>query len=220
MYYKLLNNSSYGKLLEKPHNVILANTLNDMGIIDSEVIPKDIEEIQINAKYTYLPVGSAIPAYSRVALIELALLIGWEKIVYFDTDSIFFIWDKDSEAVWANTDQRDHLGGWGLEEFIDQAQFSAPKRYKTLTDGKLTVKAGGINFKDYLLENGYVDEDGKEDMSIVPFEEINIVNSSWKVQRAYRVRGGTLIEFQNKEVRVPDKYKEIYLNNIKEENNG
>lgn len=214
LYYKLLNNSSYGKLLENPHNVTLINTINDFGIIDSLQVPK--EEMQVNAKYTYIPVGSCIPAYSRVALIELALKIGWKKILYFDTDSIFFLWDKHTERVWASVNQEDFLGGWGFEEFIDKAQFTAPKRYKTQTDGKLTTKAGGINFNKWLIENGYVTEkDGeqKPDMSIVPFDEINIVSSEWQVQRAYRVRGGTLIEFQTKEVQIPKKYTEIYERN-------
>ena len=215
LYYKLLNNASYGKHLEKPHNIILANYINELGIIDSMQIPK--QEIEINAKYTYLGVGSCIPAYSRVNLIELALKIGWEKVVYFDTDSIFFIWDKESEAVWNKTNQQDFLGGWAMEEFIDKAQFTAPKRYKTETDGVLTVKAGGINFDKWLLENDYTDEEGKPLMDEVPFEEINIVSSKWQVQRAFRCKGGTLIEFQEKEMQVPKKYENIYERN---KNNG
>ena len=214
LYYKLLNNSSYGKLLENPHNITLVNTINQFGIIDSLQIPK--EEIEVNAKYTYIPVGSCIPAYSRVALIELALLFGWKKILYFDTDSIFFLWDKKTERVWQGVNQEDFLGGWGFEEFIDKAQFTAPKRYKTETDGKLTVKAGGINFTKWLKENGYtIEKDGEErpDMSIVPFDEINIVSSKWQVQRAYRVRGGTLIEFQTTDIQVPKKYTEVYERN-------
>ena len=215
LYYKLLNNSSYGKLLENPHNVTLINYINEFGIIDSMQEPK--EEIEINARFTYIPVGSCIPAYSRVALIELALKFGWRKILYFDTDSIFFLWDKKTAKVWEQVNQEDFLGGWGLEEFIDKAQFTAPKRYKTLTNGKLSVKAGGINFKDWLIKNGYMtEEEGQErpDISIVPFEEINIISSKWNVQRAYRVKGGTLIEFQEKEIQVPKKYTEIYERNV------
>lgn len=97
LYYKLLNNSSYGKLLEKPHNIVFENIIDRFGIINSNVIEKKEEDLDIGAKYTYLPVGSCIPAYSRVCLIELALKFGWEKIVYFDTDSIFVIYDEDTE---------------------------------------------------------------------------------------------------------------------------
>ena len=212
LYYKLLNNSSYGKLLEKPHNEIIENYIRPDGIIDSLITVKDMQEQKANAKYTYIPIGSCIPAYSRVNLIELALKIGWEKVLYFDTDSIFFIWDKESEHVWNNTPQQDFLGGWGFEEFIDKAQFVTPKRYKTITEGILTVKAGGINFKNYLAMIH------KDSVGEIPFDEINIVSSTFKVQRAYRVRGGSIIEFQEKTVSVPTKYQTIYEANTQEEN--
>ena len=227
LYFKLLNNSSYGKLLEKPHNIMFANTINQFGIIDSECIVKDAEDLREQAKYTYLPVGSAIPAYSRVALIELALKIGWEKVVYFDTDSIFFIWDEESKKVWNKTNQRDFLGGWGLEEFIDRFQATAPKRYKTETDGKATIKAGGINFDAYkdknnkefisdMLAKGYTHKEALQ-MIQLSFDEINIVSSEWEVQRAYRVRGGTIIEFQNKKMSIQNKYTDIYSRNTEGE---
>ena len=225
LYYKLLNNSAYGKFLEKPHNFFFANTINPLGIIDSLVIEKPEEDIQVEAKYTYLPIGSCIPAYSRVTLIELALSFGWEKICYFDTDSIFVIYDDEVEKVWKTVNQRDFLGGWALEEFIDRAQFTAPKRYKTITNGVSTIKAGGINFDkwkqdnykeryDALIKEGYTSKEALNEISL-PFDEINITNEKYEVQRAYRVKGGTIIEFQVKEVKIPDKYKSIYDRNIK-----
>ena len=209
--YKLLNNSSYGKLLENPHNYIIENIIDSYGIIDSMVIDKKPEDIRINAKYTYLPVGSCIPAYSRVDLIETALKFGWQKILYFDTDSIFVLKDKETEKVFNTLDFTDFLGCWGLEEIIDKAQFTAPKRYKTETDGKTTIKAGGFNF------NNYIENKAKElklDKYAVEFDEINLVNSSWKVQRAYRCKGGTLIEFETKEIKVADKYMTTYEKNV------
>lgn len=214
LYYKLLNNSSYGKLLEKPHNSIFQNIIGFDGIIDSIETEKPEDEWKANAKYTYIPVGSCIPAYSRVALIRLALKIGWEKVLYFDTDSIFFLWDEESEKVWNETNQTDFLGGWGLEEFIDKAQFVTPKRYKTITNGELTVKAGGINFHEWLNDYALVHDLQSINMREVPFDEINIVNSSFRVQRAFRVKGGTIIEFQTKEVNVPRKYSTVYESNV------
>lgn len=236
LFYKLLNNSSYGKFLEKPHNEIIANTLNDEEIITSNVIDKPLDKHRINAKYTYLPVGSCIPAYSRVSLVETALKFcklknnGYpdvSKIIYFDTDSIFFIWDKDTEDVWKTIPQQDFLNNWGWEEMIDRAQFTAPKRYKTESDGKATIKAGGINFLDYkskkvdeIISNESLDisEDERKDMIEsyqIPFDEVNIISSIWRVQRAYRVKGGSIIEFQDKEISIPDKYIEIYNKNVK-----
>lgn len=226
LYFKLLNNSSYGKLLERPHNIIYANTINEYGIIDSDVIEKEPSEMEVNARYTYLPAGSCIPAYSRVCLIETALLFGWEKICYFDTDSIFVLLDAETWSVWENKiNKDDFLGGWGLEEIIDRAQFVAPKRYKTEVDGITTIKAGGINFDAYKEEkiNAYLEENDmdasleeKQNLAKqyqIDFDEINIVNNSVRVKRAYRVKGGTIIEFQEKTMGVQKKYKEIYENN-------
>ena len=203
LYYKLLNNSSYGKFLEKGHNELFENVIDCDGKINSMVHRKDEEEI--DAKYTYVPVGALIPAYSRIRLIETAFALGWENVVYFDTDSIFFVWNEETEKAWSKQNQENALGGWGWEELIDRAQFAAPKRYKTETNNVVTVKAGGINFGKYLADRGLM---GFE------FEETNIVSSKWQVQRAYRVKGGTLIEFQEKEMRVPKKYERIYKQNV------
>ena len=202
-YYKLLNNSSYGKLLEKPHNEIYENYIRDDGIIDSLITERP--NAQINARFTYLPVGSCIPAYSRVNLIETALLFGYENVLYFDTDSIFFLWNEKTKKVRESDliNKNDFLGGWGREELIDKAQFTAPKRYKLKVGNETIVKSAGINFKDYLKTHNEIE-----------FEEINIVSSVRKVQRAYRVKGGTLIEFQDKEMKVQKKYESIYNKNI------
>ena len=227
LLYKLWNNSSYGKHLEKPHNLVIENTINAEGIIDSILEEKSPEDIKINAKYTYLPVGSCIPAYSRVNLIETAFKLDptGKKILYFDTDSIFFLWDKETEKnLYSKVNMNDELGGWAIEEFIDRAQFTAPKRYKTETDGKTTIKAGGVNFDDFkknmykkeydrLIALGMTNKEALDNI-MIPFDEINITNEKFKVQRAYRVKGGTLIEFQEKEISIPKKYIDIYERNV------
>ena len=226
LYYKLLMNSSYGKSLERGHLESFENYIDEEGIISSITHPKtlDPEKKEWNAKYTYLPYGSQIPAYSRCDLIELALKIGYEKVVYFDTDSIFFI--KDEETV-ANMNKymptQNFLGGWKVEEIITKAQFTAPKRYKAENDkGEVYIKAGGINFTEYLQSKAK--EEGLHELEDIKdyiskyhfdFDEINIVSSTWKVQRAYRVKGGTIIEFQDKEIKVPKKYSDIYHKNVK-----
>ena len=216
MLYKGLNNGSYGKLLEKPHNHIYQNIIDSSGIIDSIIVDK--QDIAVNSRYTYLPVGSGIPARSRCRLIELALKYKAENVLYVDTDSIFFIWNSYTEKVWnEETNQKKELGGWGWEEMIDKAQFTAPKRYKIISDNIATIKAGGINF-DAFKEETHSDEyleyiarglSHKEALAAIQlnYNEVNIVNASYKVQRAYRVKGGTIIEFQEKKVGVQDKYK-------------
>ena len=226
--YKLLNNSSYGKLLEKPHNTKLVNIINNLGIIDSTIEDKIESECKVNAKYTYLPVGSAIPAWTRVYLVETALKFGWEKIAYFDTDSIFVLADDETDKVAETLDRRDWLGGWELEETLGKCQFTAPKRYKTQDyfSKKNKFKAGGINFDDHISKEhseevqAYIVNDGlttKEAIQRVEvsFDEINIVSETYKVQRALRCKGGTIIIFQDKKMDIQKKYKSVFEKNKK-----
>ena len=233
LYNKLLLNSSYGKLLENAHLSVFENTIGDDGIITSISHDKERPSYlnddewalkELNSKYTYIPVGSAIPAYSRCDLIETALKISptGEDIVYFDTDSIFFI--KTEETMrnfrkWVKLG--DFLGEWKIDKRIHRMQATAPKRYKYEDDKGTHIKAGGINFTQYITEKAKAKgiESIPEikdfvDKYAFSFDEINIVSSTWKVQRAFRVKGGTIIEFQDKEMKVPDKYKEVFDKNI------
>lgn len=226
--YKNLNNAgAYGKFVEKPHTEIYHNIINNDGIIDS-VIEKKVFKMPLqafNAKYTYIPLAS-IPAWSRVELIETALKFGWENIMYFDTDSIFCEYNDFTKNVLdTQINTKNELGGWALEEIAERAQFTAPKRYKLeVEDGgelKTTIKAGGINF-DFYKEHTHEEElryimdqyglSKAEALKLIdiPYDEVNIVSSSWEVQRAYRVKGGTIIEFQTKNMDVQNKYLDIY----------
>ena len=236
LYYKLLMNSSYGKSLERAHVEVFENYIDDEGKINSITHPKDKPSYmsdeewsskQINAKYTYLPYGSQIPAYSRCDLIETALKISPDgsKIIYFDTDSIFFIKDEETMANYEKyVNKANFLGGWKVDKEIERMQATAPKRYKYIekNSGKTKIKAGGINFTKYIQDKAIAKgltelEDIKDfvDHYNFAYEEVNITNSNWQVQRAYRVRGGTIIEFQDKEMSVPLKYKHIFEKNQK-----
>lgn len=232
--YKLLNNSgAYGKFVEKPHNQINENIIDENGIITS--IVRDKEEYKVNAKYTYIPLAT-IPAWGRVTLCETALKFLWNEetqqydrhnVFYFDTDSIFVRYDEHTKKVWEEQiNKNDELGGWAIEDISVRGLFACPKRYKLETeDGKTIIKSGGINFEEY-KERVHQDEfeeyisqgDLKKDALskiIIPYDEINIISSIWKVQRAYRVKGGTIIQFQDKEMSIQKKYLEIYNENGK-----
>ena len=228
LYYKLLMNSSYGKSLERGHTEAFENYIDEEGIISSKTHLKTLKEGQEmkewNAKYTYLPYGSQIPAYSRCDLILTALLISPDgsDILYFDTDSIFFIKTEETMRRFNElVNHADFLGGWKIDKIIKKAQFSTPKRYKYEDpEGETHIKAGGINFTQYIQEKAK--EQGLHELEDIKdfvskyhfsFDEINIISSVWKVQRAYRVKGGTIIEFQDKEIKVPLKYSDIYHKN-------
>ena len=233
--YKLLNNSgAYGKFVEKPHNITFINTIREDGIIDSDVMIK--EDVKITAKYTYIPL-STIPAYGRCCLVETALKFLYNpstkkydrnNVCYFDTDSIFVIYDEWSKYVWeTQINKNDELGGWGLEHIIERSQFTAPKRYKIEYQGKnelkSDIKAGGINFTSYIIDTHQEEIDELMESGLTKFEaikqigigfdDIDITSSSWQVQRAYRVKGGTIIDFQRKDMNIQEKYIDIYNKN-------
>lgn len=230
--YKLLNNAgAYGKFVEKPHTEVFENYINEDGIIDSKIHEKTFKDelLAYNAKYTYIPLAS-IPAWSRVELIETALKFGWKNILYFDTDSIFCIYNEETKKVLeTQINLNDELGGWAVEEIAERAQFTAPKRYKLEVvneegEKKTTIRAGGINFdffkehthqeemEYYMAEYGCTKKEALE-MINIPYDEVNIVSSEWQVQRAYRVKGGTIIEFQTKTMDIQKKYIDIYNKN-------
>ena len=48
------------------------------------------------------------------------------------------------------------------------------------------------------------------------YEEVNIISSKWQVRRAYRVKGGTIIAFQEKEMDIQDKYLNTYRRNYED----
>ena len=200
---KLLNNSSYGKLLEHGHTEELENVIRLDGVITS--VKHEAENPSHEAKYTYLPIGSCIPAYTRVRLIETALLFGYENITYFDTDSIFVLDTPETRKALKKVNMADQLGGWGMENDITRSQFAAPKRYKLQEIGARgrnflllnnVIKAAGFNFHD-------------ED-----FETVDIVEGDYDIQGVEKVKGGTLVIFKTREMKIQPKYSQIYKENV------
>lgn len=220
---KLWNNSSYGKLIEHGHDKWLRNYITHDGLIDSEEIDRD--DADINAKYTYIPGGACIPAYSRVRLIETAYALGWENVIYFDTDSIFAIDCKEVRDGLKTLNMNNELGGWARENDIERGQWTAPKRYKIMEeeDGfqKLVVHTAGFQLikedDDGSYYIPYKESDKRfQDASSIPYDEINITTEDYRVQRAYRVKGGTIIDFINKKIQVQTKYERYYNGNVGE----
>ena len=235
---KLLNNSSYGKLLEHGHRTCFENIIDFDGCIDSierDSTPKkrkssdmDIEESLQNddyAKFTCLQVGGVIPAYTRHYLIETALKLGWKNIVYFDTDSIFYLDNAETRENIKNVAIGEELGEYGFENDIINAQFTAPKRYKLTEidkDGKKenVYHCAGINFnvKSVRQHDGslkfYCAGHEVNDRDALPtFDELNIIDGVYDIQCTRRCKGGTLIVMKRKEMGVQPKYQHIFDTN-------
>ena len=195
-YYKLLNNSCYGKFLEKPHPITFKNIINQDGVIDSEKIEK--KDVAPNARYTYIGVGACIPAYSRCYLLETALRISpsGKDIIYFDTDSIFFLDNETTRRGLKRIKIGENLGDWAFEPTLIRSEFSAPKRYKGVAeDGSMIVHMAGINFKVAEMPS---------------YDDLDIDKGTFMIQGSMRCKGGTLIITKEKQLKIAGKYARYF----------
>lgn len=209
MMRKLLNNSFYGKLNEKGHNEYFVPMLDDKGLATTQVLPTN--EFKISGKYSYLPVGTAVPAYTRCWLIDTALGRScaeadidkfkdvWQYCIYFDTDSIFFVDCPLTRDYVEQLPKNDMLCNWGIEEHSIKGLFACSKRYKLYDDdGNSIIHVAGFNIS-------------KEDT----YSLTDIIKSERYINRAYRIKGGTIIAPQLKKLDVDKKYQLYYEENYK-----
>lgn len=143
---KILLNSLYGKFAERntkdniKHVNQLKNTDEYIEIPDSEYV-NVIEKITPEKKKHINPIWSIyITAYARIKLYEEFEKIGFENVIYCDTDSI--ITGKEIE-------DSHELGKLKLEKIIHEGIIVRPKVY--CIDGKCRVK--GVNMKGLEFEN-------------------------------------------------------------------
>ena len=161
--YKLLNNVIYGKLATKNTKI--------SGLIPARNITKkyDIETILnrnciIVEKYikdrkithnTNCGVSSAVRAYARIYLNNAILNIykynPGIKLIYCDTDSIFFEYHKEPscpnlfEGLW----WKNEILPWKTQKTITECLFVGPKFYTIKEEGaaEATTKIKGVNTK-------------------------------------------------------------------------
>lgn len=194
-YYKLLNNSFYGKIAERAHESYFENVIREDGTIDSEVRAC----AKRPGKYSYIPVASCITAYRRCALIEDALRLSpsGDSVLYMDTDSLFFLDNEETREGIKSLTIGEALGDFAFEADIERGQFTAAKRYKIVEkDVGTTVKAGGITMRDGL-----------------DFDDVDLVEGTFTAKTAVRAKGGALIIDKVKELGVQAKYRETFDRN-------
>ena len=108
IYWKLLNNTSYGKLGEKTHTDKVVDIEYENGIYTDIKEKKDVQFY--GGLHTYLPVTSCITAYARIALIEMAFTFGIDRTLYLATDSLFVLLNSETERIWKTIPQDDNIG--------------------------------------------------------------------------------------------------------------
>ncbi len=166
MFYKLVMNSLYGKMGQKPHNhskLCKYEEISDLikGDINKLLNIKEIDDIKCLIEYKsdgdkYLNIGqlvrfsSYISALSRTNLISVMRDVGHKNVYYCDTDSIFTCKKISDKFIDQNI-----LGMWKQECCgIIEAAFLAPKVYYYITeDGKRDKKAKGLHSESISLDD-------------------------------------------------------------------
>lgn len=144
-YFKLILNSSYGKLAERLERVKGHYELN----ADTGAIHFVTDEIEIDAKSAMsVAVGSLITCFARCYILSKIREVCEEQIkqkfVYIDTDSIHAFASYDKADAFA-------LGGLKLEATCDAVKYIAPKTYvdieKVNEDGTINYDAIEVHSK-------------------------------------------------------------------------
>lgn len=128
---KLMLNSLYGKFAKNPDTTQKFPTKLD-GKVKLITGQKELSDP------IYIPVGSFITSYARRVTIN-AGQINFDKVIYFDTDSMHMIGVAEGIEV-----DSSKLGAWKHESSPTRSRFLKPKQYIEEIDGELEVKCAGM----------------------------------------------------------------------------
>lgn len=133
---KVMLNSPYGKTAMNGFTEIKKYFIDDEGVIKSEITGYEIDE----SEYQYLPIAIAITAGARHLLLTTARDIGFENVLYMDTDSIKYLNKPVSFKFDSQT-----LGAWKDEGLCEYFKTIAPKKYVYYHNGILSYTCAGFS---------------------------------------------------------------------------
>lgn len=159
-FAKLMLNSFYGKLASKPERVERKVKLGESGLVVNEST-----DINYLAEKKYYPAfSSCVTAWARVNLRTQLYKIGYNNVIYFDTDSLYTTLPvdevKNKLGVYAEYDKEGNivkilnedgildpyiLGMWDIEKSYKEFKSIGSKKYIVkLLDDKIVCKCAGV----------------------------------------------------------------------------
>lgn len=150
--------------------VVFNEKENDFVIVENE--EKTFDQIRVDLMKRKIPmyVGLWVAAYARKEFIDVVSKIGFDKVVYGDTDSVKFIGEEGIEVIKEHNKEtlkkikkldkkyalttNEKLGQWLDEGTVDKFKAITCKWYLTQSNGEIEVKAAGANpekIKAFLL---------------------------------------------------------------------
>jgi len=221
-FYKLILNSCYGKCGEREIDEITKScNKNFIGKIIEMIngkeyhfnclsgIMKASKFLDNDSKNAFTPIASFIISYARTYLYEGFLKLGFENILYCDTDSIFTTLTIPEIEKRLNVGNK--LGDWEIQyKNIDMLIYGV-KDYLILKNGKiLKQKLKGINLNDSIEENEneWLCERWttiNNGIKIKEIEHQRIINMKKILKREYTK--SKIIASENKEIEIDGKIK-------------
>ena len=86
--YKLCMNNLYGKFCEQIDKITLLRNLDENG---EWIESSKCEQIEKESSFFYPPIGIFVTSYARIKMINFINMVGWDNVLYMDTDSIHLI---------------------------------------------------------------------------------------------------------------------------------
>ena len=154
--YKLCMNNLYGKFGEKVEKITLLKNLDENGDwINKNNYDKEDETtntlIKKTSDYFYPAVAVYVTSYARIKMINFVELVGWNNVIYMDTDSLHLIGENNQKKLEENNCIDDtKLGYLKLEDIAYGERVLSPKKYafygKILKKNKemFKVKCAGL----------------------------------------------------------------------------
>lgn len=196
-FAKLILNSLYGKFGTNPEHI------SGMYVFNDDVISVKASEVQTDEKPLYLPIAIFTTAYARNEISQLCNGIGWDHVVYTDTDSLHVVGmeaDECKRRIEA-CGYRIHPTELGALDFESRWMYGLYVRNKGyLHEMKLDTETGEVV---YDKEGNTVNETKMAGANGLVWEHISdLIGKELKATRTtgYRVHGGTIL--MDKEVSV------------------
>lgn len=146
---KVLLNSPYGKTAMNGLTEIKNYFLDEEDIVKSEITGYSVDD----SVFQYLPIAIAITAGARRLLLTTAESIGFENVLYMDTDSIKYKFKQVNFTFDSN-----ELGKWKDEGRCELFKTIAPKKYVYYYENKIYFTCAGFNKKVLTSEMKHTEE--------------------------------------------------------------
>lgn len=220
---KVFLNSPYGKTAMSGINDVKDYYLDDDNIVRATI--KEVEED--DSQLQYLPIAIAITASARYQLLTTARDIGFDKVVYMDTDSIKFKIGKELYDLLISLPEEERqnevikhfphiqidsykLGWWKVEGYPLYFKTLACKKYLYYENDRLHITIAGFNKPAVLQAIGTIHDTTIENEVVsIPISKEKALKVLSKFKKGLKVlcnqsklvAGGRLISSVEKEIR-------------------